>query len=153
MAIELLCRKVGMTQIFDEAGVCLPVTVLAAEPNVVVQRKTDEKDGYTALQLGAGERRANLFNKPARGHFEKANTAPRRVLKESRVEAEEADGYEVGQEITCAIFEAGQVFVNDWLSGTVEQPFGGYKQSGYGREKGIEALHHYTQLKSVTIKL
>ena len=53
----------------------------------------------------------------------------------------------------AARLEAGQVFVNDWLSGTVEQPFGGYKQSGYGREKGIEALHHYTQLKSVTIRL
>ena len=53
----------------------------------------------------------------------------------------------------AARLEAGQVFVNDWLSGTIEQPFGGYKQSGYGREKGIEALHHYTQLKSVTIRL
>lgn len=108
MAIELLCRKVGMTQIFDEAGVCLPVTVLSVEPNVVVQKKTDDTDGYTAVQLGAGERRQNLFNKPARGHFAKANTAPRRHLKESRVEAEEAEGYEVGQEISCEIFEPGQ---------------------------------------------
>ena len=108
MSIELLCRKVGMTQIFDEAGACLPVTVLSVEPNVVVQKKTDETDGYTAVQLGAGERRENLFNKPARGHFAKANTAPRRHLKESRVEAEEVEGYEVGQEITCEIFEPGQ---------------------------------------------
>lgn len=108
MAIELLCRKVGMTQIFDEAGACLAVTVLAAEPNVVVQKKTEKTDGYTALQLGYGERRANLFNKPARGHFEKANTAPRRHLKESRIEAEEAEQYEPGAEIKCDIFEAGQ---------------------------------------------
>jgi large subunit ribosomal protein L3 len=108
MAIELLCRKVGMTQIFNEAGLCVPVTVLSAEPNVVVQKKTEKTDGYTALQLGYGERRANLFNKPARGHFEKANTAPRRHLKESRVEPEEAEQYEPGGEIKCDIFEAGQ---------------------------------------------
>jgi large subunit ribosomal protein L3 len=108
MAIELLCRKVGMTQLFDEEGSCVPVTVLSAEPNVVVQRKTDEKEGYTAVQLGYGERRANLFNKPMRGHFEKANTAPRRHLKESRIEPEEAEGYELGGEIKCDIFEAGQ---------------------------------------------
>jgi len=108
MAIEFLCRKVGMTQIFNEQGDCLPVTVLEAEPNVVVQRKTVETDGYSAVQLGAGERRANLFNKPSRGHFEKAKTAPRRHLKESRLEAEEVEGYEVGQEIDCGIFEVGQ---------------------------------------------
>ena len=53
----------------------------------------------------------------------------------------------------AARLEAGQVFVNDWIAGGIEQPFGGYKQSGYGREKGIEALQHYTQLKSVTIRL
>ena len=53
----------------------------------------------------------------------------------------------------AARLEAGQVFVNDWIAGGIEQPFGGYKQSGYGREKGLEALHHYTQLKSVTVKL
>jgi aldehyde dehydrogenase (NAD+) len=53
----------------------------------------------------------------------------------------------------AARLEAGQVYVNDWIAGAIEMPFGGYKQSGYGREKGIEALHHYTQLKSVTIRL
>ena len=108
MAIELLCRKIGMTQLFDEAGVCVPVTVLAAEPNVVVQKKTDESDGYNAVQLGYGERRQNLFNKPQQGHFAKANTAPRRHLKESRLDPEAVAGSEVGQEIGCDIFEAGQ---------------------------------------------
>jgi len=109
MAIEFMCRKVGMTQLFAEDGSCVPVTVLAAEPNIVVQKKTEETDGYTALQLGYGERRANLFNKPERGHFEKANTAPRRHLRESRVDADEADAHEVGGEIACDLFEAGQV--------------------------------------------
>jgi len=109
MAIELMCRKLGMTQLFDQNGDCVPVTVLSAEPNVVVQKKTEETDGYTALQLGYGERRVSLFNKPSRGHFEKANTAPRRHLKESRVDAEQADAYEVGGEVGCDVFEAGQV--------------------------------------------
>ncbi|MCZ6464359.1 MAG: 50S ribosomal protein L3 [Proteobacteria bacterium] len=108
MAIELMCRKIGMTQIFDEAGQCFPVTVLEAGPNTVVQKKTDKTDGYTALQLGFGERRADLFTRPERGHFEKANTAPKRYLRESRIESGEADQYEVGQELKCDLFEAGQ---------------------------------------------
>ncbi len=108
MAIELLCRKIGMTQLFDEAGMCVPVTVLSAEPNVVVQKKTVETDGYTAVQLGFGERRLNLFNRPTRGHFAKADTAPRRYLRESRIEPEAAEGYEPGSEIKCDVFEAGQ---------------------------------------------
>ena len=108
MAIELICRKIGMTRIFDESGDALPVTVLEAGPNVVVQKKTVETDGYTALQLGFGDRREQLFNKPQRGHFEKAGVAPKRTLRESRVEPEEAEGHEVGSEITCEIFQEGQ---------------------------------------------
>ena len=108
MAIELMCRKIGMTQFFDDAGMCQVVTVLSAEPNVVVQKKTDEKDGYSAVQLGYGERRQSLFNKAQLGHFEKANTAPRRHLKESRLEPEQAAEYEPGAEIKCDVFEAGQ---------------------------------------------
>ncbi len=108
MAIELLCRKLGMTQIYDDAGACIPVTVLEAGPNVVVQKKTAESDGYDALQLGFGERRPDLFSKPERGHFEKANTAPRRHLRESRIPADQAEQYEVGQEIKCDLFEVGQ---------------------------------------------
>ncbi len=108
MAIELLCRKIGMTRVFDEAGDGVPVTVLEAGPNVVIQKKTDEKDGYTALQLGFGERREGLFTKPERGHFEKAGVAVKRHVRESRIEAAEAEAHEVGSEITCEIFEAGQ---------------------------------------------
>jgi len=84
------------------------VTVLEAGPNVVVQKKTDESDGYTALQLGFGERRPDLFTKAERGHCEKANVAPRPYLCESRLAPGEAEGFEVGQEIKCDIFEAGQ---------------------------------------------
>ena len=109
MSLEFLCRKVGMTQFFGESGEAFPVTVLAAGPNVVVQRKTESSDGYSALQLGFGERRANLFNRSERGHFEKAGVAPQRHVRESRMSADEAEGYEVGQEISCEMFETGQL--------------------------------------------
>jgi large subunit ribosomal protein L3 len=109
VSIELLCRKIGMTQIYDETGECIPVTVLEAGPNFVVQKKNQEQDGYSALQLGFGERRPDLFTRPEQRHFEKANTAPRRYLRESRLESSEADSYEVGQEIRCDLFEKGQV--------------------------------------------
>jgi large subunit ribosomal protein L3 len=108
MSIELMCRKVGMTQLFNDAGDCVVVTVLAAEPNVVVQKKTDDKDGYNAVQLGYGERRASLFNKASAGHFAKANIAPKRHLKESRLSEAEAAELEVGAEIKCDIFDEGQ---------------------------------------------
>ena len=108
MAIELLCRKIGMTRVFADTGEAIPVTVLEAGPNVVVQKKSDEKDGYTALQLGFGDRRESLFSKPEKGHFEKAGVAPKRHLHESRVEADEAEAHDVGSEISVAIFEEGQ---------------------------------------------
>jgi large subunit ribosomal protein L3 len=108
MAIELICRKLGMTRIFDDSGEAIPVTVLEAGPNVVVQKKTEKTDGYSALQLGFGDRRENLFNKPEKGHFEKAGVAPKRHLAESRVDGEEAETHEVGSEITVDLFEAGQ---------------------------------------------
>lgn len=107
MAIELICRKIGMTTVFDESGEAIPVTVLEAGPNSAVQKKTDATDGYNALQLGFGQRREKLFSKPEKGHFEKAGVALRRHLKESRLEAGDIDAYEVGQEITCDIFAKG----------------------------------------------
>jgi large subunit ribosomal protein L3 len=110
VAIEFLCRKVGMTQIYDEQGNCFPVTVLEAEPNVVVQKKTAATDGYSALQLGgAGTRRNKVVSKGELGHFEKAGVAASRKLKESRLSEEEVAGYEPGQRIGAPdLFEAGQ---------------------------------------------
>ncbi len=108
MALEFICRKIGMTQLFTESGECIPVTVLEAGPNRVVQLKTEETDGYSALQLGYGERRPSRTPKPERGHFEKAGVAPQRVLRESRLPAAEAAQYEVGQEIKADIFSEGQ---------------------------------------------
>ena len=108
MAIELLCRKIGMTRIFDEGGLSVPVTVLEAGPNVVVQRKTPDKDGYSALQLGFQERKTRRTNKPLAGHFERAGVSPRRHLAESRVGDDEIESYHVGQELGPDVFEAGQ---------------------------------------------
>jgi large subunit ribosomal protein L3 len=106
--IELLCRKLGMTRIFDDQGECIPVTVLQAGPNRVVQKKTLEKDGYTALQLGFGERRRITATKGQHGHAEKAGVPTPRDLGECRVTPDEAEGIEAGQEITVSIFETGQ---------------------------------------------
>jgi len=109
MAIELLCRKLGMTRIFDEKGEAITVTVLTAGPNFIVQKKTDDTDGYVALQLGFGEKRRKVTTRPQLGHFDKAKVAPQRHLHESRVSAEDAAKYEVGQELRADVFTAGQV--------------------------------------------
>jgi large subunit ribosomal protein L3 len=108
VSLELLCRKVGMTQIFNDSGECIPVTVLEAGPNTVIQKKTGDKEGYDALQIGYGERRPTRTPKPLAGHFQKAGVAPMRRLSESRVEAEVAASYEVGQNVGTDIFSEGQ---------------------------------------------
>jgi large subunit ribosomal protein L3 len=108
VSLQLLCRKIGTTQIYSEQGECIPVTVLGAEPNVVVQKKTAERDGYTALQIGFGERRPARTPKPLRGHFERAGVAPKRHLVESRISPEEAEGFEVGSEVKVDVFSQGQ---------------------------------------------
>lgn len=108
MAIELLCRKIGMTRVFDESGQSVPVTVLEAGPNPVVQVKTPEKEGYAALQLAFGDRPRRTASKPLLGHFDKAKVAPKRHLHESRVEPEALAGVEVGSEIKADVFSPGQ---------------------------------------------
>ena len=108
MAIELLCRKIGMTRIFTETGDSIAVTVLEAGPNPVVQKKTVEKDGYSALQLGFGEKRRTTAPKAILGHFAKAGVAPKRHLGECRISPEEAAGYEVGQDVKVDVFKAGE---------------------------------------------
>ena len=105
MAKGILGRKVGMTQVFDESGKMIPVTVISVEPNVVLQKKTVETDGYAAVQLGFMNKRANIVNKPLTGHFAKTNTTPKRYVKEIRLAGMEA--YEVGQEVKCDIFTTG----------------------------------------------
>jgi large subunit ribosomal protein L3 len=108
VAIEFLCRKLGMTRVFEDDGRCIPVTVLEAGPNAVVQKKTPESDGYAAVQLGAVDRRPATVSKPVRGHYERAKVAPKRHLAESRLTPEEAEQYQVGQEVSVEVFEKGQ---------------------------------------------
>jgi large subunit ribosomal protein L3 len=108
VAIELLCRKLGMTRIFDEAGDAVPVTVLEAGPNAVLQHKTPARDGYSALQLGFGERRAKTISKAMQGHFAKAKSGPRRFVAECRVEPAELEKHAVGSEIKADVFTKGQ---------------------------------------------
>jgi large subunit ribosomal protein L3 len=109
MAIELLCKKLGMTQVFIDSGEAVPVTVLEAGPNVVVQKKAVDTDGYTAVQLAFGERREGLFSKAEKTHFEKHGVeTPLRHLSESRLTAEEAEALEEGMKITVDIFGVGQ---------------------------------------------
>jgi len=105
MKKAIMATKVGMTQIFTEDGVLVPVTVLQAGPCPVVQVKTVEKDGYAAVQVGYGDIREVLVNKPRKGTFAKANVANKRFLKEFKFE--DAADYTVGQEIKADIFAAG----------------------------------------------
>ena len=105
MKKAILATKVGMTQIFNEDGVLTPVTVLQAGPCVVTQVKTEENDGYSAVQVGFADKRENLVNKPMKGQFEKAGVSCKRFLKEFKFEnAEEST---LGQEIKADIFAAG----------------------------------------------
>jgi large subunit ribosomal protein L3 len=108
VAIELLCRKLGMTRIFDDAGEAVPVTVLEAGPNAVLQHRTADRDGYTALQLGFGERRPKTISKAMQGHFAKAKSAPRRFVAECRVGPEELEKHAVGSELKADLFAPGQ---------------------------------------------
>ena len=105
MKKAILTTKVGMTQIFNEDGVLTPVTVLQAGPCVVTQVKTVENDGYSAIQVGFGDIREKLVNKPMKGHFAKAGVAPKRFVREFRLE--DAESYAVGQEIKADVFAAG----------------------------------------------
>jgi large subunit ribosomal protein L3 len=102
----VLGEKLGMTQVFDDEGRIVPVTVVQAGPCVVTQVRTPEKDGYTAVQIGYGQIDPRKVNKPRTGNFEKAGVTPRRYLIELR--ADDATEYTLGQEITVEVFEAGQ---------------------------------------------
>src|ERR1041384_6702072 len=103
----LLGTKLGMTQVFDENNRIVPVTVVKAEPNVVTQVRTQENDGYSAVQLAFGAIDPRKVNKPVAGHFAKAGVTPRRHLAEMRTT--DASEYQVGQEVTAEVFEAGAV--------------------------------------------
>ena len=128
----LIGKKIGMTQFFDEKGNVIPVTVLEVGPCAVVQKKTEEKDGYNALQLGYGDMKVARVNKPMKGHFAKADVAPKKVLKEFRFE--DTDAHNVGDIIKADVFAAGEK-VDVCGTGKGKGYAGAIKRWNFGRLK------------------
>jgi len=106
MQKAILGKKIGMTQVFDEDGVVIPVTVIAAGPVAVVQKKTVENDGYDAIQVGFEDAKEKALNKPLKGHFAKTGVALKRILREFRMD--DCSSYNVGDQITADVFAAGE---------------------------------------------
>ena len=130
----LIGRKLGMTQIFAEDGEAVPVTVIEAEPSVVIQKKTKKNDGYDSIQLGYGRIRQKNVTKPLQGHFGKVNKGFFRFLREFGADA---DGYELGQELKVDIFQAGDYV--DIVGTTKGKGFAGVvKRHGF---RGGRATH------------
>lgn len=126
----LIGRKIGMTQIFDEMGNVTPVTVIEVQPNVVVQKKTVETDGYNAVQVAAGEVKEKRMNKPMKGHFDKAGVAYKKRLAEFRTD--EVENFNIGDEIKVDIFaEQERVDVTGTSKGKGTQ--GVITRHGFGR--------------------
>lgn len=138
MSIGLIGKKVGMTQLFDENGKVVPVTVIEAGPCPVVQRKTAASDGYEAIQIGFWPQlKAKRVTRPMRGHFEKVKVAPQKHLREFRLGPAAPSGYTVGQVLTVALFEVGEkVRVTGTSKGKGFQ--GGVKRWGF---RGGPATH------------
>ncbi|MBH0123275.1 50S ribosomal protein L3 [Rhodococcus sp. HM1] len=137
----ILGTKLGMTQVFDENNRVVPVTVVKAGPNVVTQIRTEERDGYNAVQLAFGAIDPRKVNKPVSGQFAKAGVTPRRHLVELRVE--DTSAYEIGQELTAEVFEDG-AFVD--VTGTSKgKGFAGTMKrhgfAGQGASHGAQAVH------------
>lgn len=124
MSVGILGTKLGMTQIFDEAGRAIPVTVVQAGPCTVTQIKTKQTDGYTAIQVGYQEVKEKALSKPELGHLAKSNTAPLRHLHEYRLDS--TDGYELGQQLKADTFTTGQII--DVAGTSIGRGFAGYQK-------------------------
>ncbi len=130
MSVGILGTKLGMTQIFDEAGVAIPVTVIKAGPCTVTQVKTKQTDGYSAIQVGYGEVKPKALNKPKLGHLSKSSAPALRHLKEYHTDS--SSDYALGQEIKADIFSAGQLV--DVIGTSIGRGFAGnQKRNNFGR--------------------
>lgn len=109
MTMGLVGRKCGMTRVFTDDGVSIPVTVIEAQPNRITQVKTVEADGYRALQVSAGSRKASRVSKPQAGHFAKAKTGAGDLMTEFRLDADDEGEFEAGSEIKVDLFSEGQI--------------------------------------------
>ncbi|HEY9700843.1 MAG TPA: 50S ribosomal protein L3, partial [Allocoleopsis sp.] len=146
MSVGILGTKLGMTQVFDETGRAIPVTVIQAGPCKVTQVNTKEKDGYNAIQLGFKEVKAKSLNKPELGHLAKTEAPPLRHLKEYRIE--EVEGYELGSDRKADIFSAGQIV--DVIGTSIGKGFAGYqKRHNFGRGPMSHGSKNHRQPGSV----
>jgi len=140
MAKGILGRKIGMTQIFSEDGKLIPVTVVKADPNVVLQVKTVETDGYEAVQLGFEDKREKLATKPEMGHVAKAKTAPKRFVRE--FPALNVADYELGQEVKVDTFSVGDIV--DVTAKSKGKGFqGAIKRHGHSRGPMSHGSHYH----------
>jgi large subunit ribosomal protein L3 len=143
---SLIGKKLGMTQIFNEEGQLVPVTVIEAGPCSVVQRKTVEKDGYDAVQLGFSEQKAQRVSKPLNGHFSKAGVSPMRELREVRVDS--ADEAKAGDTVTASVFE--DVKYVDVLGETKGKGYQGVvKRYGFGGGRATHGSHFHRRPGSI----
>lgn len=140
MSKTILARKVGMTQVYDDRGRVIPVTVLKAGPCRVVQVKNMDKDGYASVQLGFDEINKNRVNRPLKGHFQQAKTDPVRYLREFRVD--DAEKYSPGQEIKADSFTAGD-YVDVSAVARGKGFAGSIKKMGFGRGPKTHGSHYY----------
>ena len=130
MTIDVIGRKAGMTRVFTEEGTSIPVSVIEVEPNRITQIKTAETDGYQAIQITAGVKKASRVNKPMAGHYAKAGVEAGRGLWEFRLEGDETAEFAVGGEVSLEMFEAGQTV--DVTGTTIGKGFqGGIKRHNF----------------------
>ncbi len=130
MEKAILAKKVGMTRIFDDSGRSIPVTVLEAGPCTVISKKTPEKDGYTAIQVGFQQVRENRLNKPTKGHLDKAGVSPVKYIREFKLS--DIGAFDIGQDIKADIFNSGE-FVDVTGISRGKGFAGSIKRHGHGR--------------------
>jgi large subunit ribosomal protein L3 len=141
-ALGVLGKKLGMTQVFNPDGKLVGVTAIEVGPCVVVQKRNMEKDGYTAVQLGFLDKPERRANRAETGHTAKANTKPKRVLKEFRLPADVADGLEVGQVLGAGLFKVGDVV--DVTGNSKGRGFAGvFKRHGFHGGNDTHGVHEY----------
>jgi large subunit ribosomal protein L3 len=140
--MELVGRKLGMTQLFNEEGDRVPVTVVRAGPCALVQKKTRESDGYTAVQLGFEERKPKHVTRPLQGHYARAGVSCKRVLFEVRVSPEELEKLELGALVDVSVFQAGQRV--DVVGRTRGRGFSGVvRRHGMKAQRGSHGTHEF----------
>ncbi|MCF7847374.1 MAG: 50S ribosomal protein L3 [Kiritimatiellales bacterium] len=141
----LIGKKLGMTQVYDEAGTMVPVTVIEAGPCVVVQQKTADNDGYEAVQLGFEDQKEQRLTKPSQGHFKKAGVAAKRILREVPLDG---DGINIGDVLTAALFE-DVAHVDVIATGKGRGYQGAVKRHGFSGGRASHGSHMHRRVGSI----